>query len=109
MECLFSMGGICKEAGILCTFKWKQLSLLNLINNVSKGTVQKMLHVTLVNQFRLFMFTDTDTFIIVILQVVAWAQRLKNKYNNNLKNGGIATWKGGLVIKFEKVAWIWKG
>lgn len=42
-----------------------------------------MLHKTLVNQFRGFMLTDTDIFIIVILQAVAWAQRLKNKYNND--------------------------
>lgn len=73
----------------------KAAFLLNLINNASKGTVQKMLHKTLVNQFRGFMLTDTDTFIIVILQAVAWAQRLKNKYNNNKKMVVLQHGKGG--------------
>lgn len=46
-------------------FQAKAAFLLNLINNVLKGSVQKMLHVTLVNQFRCFMFSGADTLITV--------------------------------------------
>lgn len=44
--------------------------VLRVINNVSKGTVQKILHATSVNQLRCLIFADTDTFIMVMLPVV---------------------------------------
>lgn len=63
------MGSVCEGANNLCT-EVKAVFLLKLINNVSKGLVQRILHVTSVNQLRCLIFTDTGMFIIVMLEAV---------------------------------------
>lgn len=65
-----SAGEVFVAEQIFCVLRVKTTFLLKLINNVSKGTVQKVLHVTSVNQLRCLILTDTDKFIIVMLAVV---------------------------------------
>lgn len=66
--CLSLFDLYCKTRRLLQHFQ--NSFLLKLINNLSKGMVQRILQVTSVNQLRCLIFIDTYRFIIVMVQVI---------------------------------------
>lgn len=66
--CLSLLDLYCKSRRLLQHFQ--NSSLLKLMNNLSKGMLQRILQVTSVNQLRCLIFTDIYKFIIVMVQVI---------------------------------------
>lgn len=68
---LSSLDLYCKTRRLLQHFQ--NSFFLKLINDLSKGMVQRILQVTSVNQLRCLIFTDTDRFVIV------WTHKFKKR------------------------------
>lgn len=66
--CLSLLDLYCKSRRLLRHFQ--NSFLLKLVNNLSKGMLQRILQVTSVNQLRCLIFTDIYKFIIIMVQVI---------------------------------------
>lgn len=66
--CLSLLDLNCKTRRLLQLFQ--SSFLLKLLNNLSKGMVQRILQVTSVNQLRCLVFTDADRFVVVMVHII---------------------------------------
>lgn len=81
----------CKPRRLLQHFQ--NSFLLKLMNNLSKGMLQRILQVTSVNQLRCLIFTDIYKLIIIMVQVIVWTHKLKKKLRSE-KNVCLLSWIG---------------